>query len=715
MTVLIAGARLLVNPRFYFADDTQLGSIGIWHELGTMVLSGDFRILDPHAWQGGNYFAEGQWGLLNPIAWLIGIGSTATADVLAYVTVIKIGMLGAFALGVYLLARVYGASGWWAAAAGVIVPAAGFTGYMDAPSWVSGLLNAGAFAFTWWGLRRMQNGRGPLAFLVSAYLLITFGYIFGVIMLVVLLLVALIEAGIRRDWPWVRRLLLASSFGALMTVVVYLPGILTAPVTERGTTQILQAWFLSADLTDVGGIASPTASMSVGAWWGPATHAPMMYISWALPLIVLALPSIRASWRQLVVPLIFAAVALALILGPSHVGPLRWPVRFLPYLAMALIVVWAVGLTRAYPHSLTKRRLWTMLAVTLVLAWLAWTQTPTAALLVITTIVVLAAQSVIFIVGTWKRLGWSSAKRVAAATVIVSVGSVAMLVPQLYEYRYTPLGTFAVPNSTTPMEGVLADGLDDGFVVGDAYDGIFESETFDDRLVGNLWYYSPTSVSNVYTVLPFTNFAADLCIDLRGATCPEAIDTLESVDNETGRTVSELLGINTIVAVKASYPSGMPDLGDSWSLRSEGGSAWVFTRDSPVQTAGGLVATGEGTTATVLEQTDTTVRIRMDEIGRSGRLVLSRLAYPGYAVDGATIADPTRGYLLTVDASTAQPGDVVTVAFRPPGWTLELGALVVALAILVTWPVFVITRRRRSTPSQVGEDRSDRLADRARK
>lgn len=705
VTMIIALARLGVEPRFYYADDTQLGSIGIWHELGTMALGGGLRILDPHAWQGGNYFAEGQWGLLNPLVWLIGIGSLATDQVLVYVTIVKVLVLGAFALGVYLLARSFGASSWWAAAAGIMAPAAGFTTYMDAPSWVSGLFNITAFAYVWWGLRRLELGRSPLPYLVATYLLITFGYVFGVIMLVALLVVTLAVALLQRRWRWAAQVGAASLFGALLTLTIYLPGILTAPVTDRGTTAILQAWFLSADLTDLAGLASPTASMSVGAWWGPATHAPMMYLSWALPLIVLAWPGLRAARRQLLVPLLFAAVAAFLILGPSHVGPLRWPVRFLPYLAVAAAVVWAVALTRAYPASASTKRLWWMLGVTLGLAWLAWTQSPTALLLVATTVVILCAQVVLYLIAVVRKpaLGESARSTVAASVVVLA--TVAMLVPQLYEYRSTPLGTFAVPNETGPMTAILDDGVDDGLVIGDAYAGIFEPATFEERLVANLWYYSPTSVSNVYTVLPYTAFAEDLCIDLRGATCPEAAATLSEVDDTTGMTVSELLGVNTVVAIRSSYPDGPPDLGAGWTRAPGGATVWTYVRDRQVGAAGGLAWTGGGTSATVLSQTNESVRLRIDEVGDDTRLVFRRLDYPGYSVQGASVTEPLRGYLLTVDVAGASRGDEVTVTFRPPGWGLELAALALVLAGLVAWPVAHEVRRRRTAHADGGRIR----------
>lgn len=704
-TTGLASLRLLVNPRFYFADDTQLGSIGIWHEMGRLAREGAFPILNPHAWQAGNYFAEGQWGLFNPISWMIGIGSGATVDVLLYATTVKVLALGALTVGVYLLTRSYGASVWWSGAAAVIVPTAGFTVYMDAASWVSGLLNAAAFSFAWWGLRRIQNGRNPVAFVISAYLLITFGYVFGVIMLVGILCIALIEAIVRRQWRTVLTVTLASVFGGLVTVATYLPGILTASVTERGTSEIIQAWFLSADLTDFGGIAAPTAPMSVGAWWGPITHAPIMYLSWALPLMIAVSPAVVRSARDLVVPLSLAAVVAVLVLGPSHIGALRWPVRFLPYLAMASAIVWAVALTRGYPALVTRRRAIAALITTLALSWLAWTQTPNSDLLYLVTAAVVAGLASICWVATSSRIPWGPVTRSAVAAGMVAAGTAAFLLPQMYEYPYTPLGTFAVPTTTTPMESVLADGQDDGFVVGDVYAGVFDPDSFEELLVGNLWYYSPTAVSNLYTVLPFTAFSEDLCIDLRGATCPQALDKLMATDRTTGLTVGELLGVNTVVAVKDSFKTS-PDTPEGWRSTDDGETVWTYERIDPVATAGGLAYVDAGTSVSVVEQTDTQVSVRIDAVGPDGRLVFSRLAYPGYSAEGAKLADPVRGYLLTLDVTDADPGDIVTVTFRPPGWTLEIAALGAAFVIAVGWPVAsaVAGRRRRASerPTTIG-------------
>jgi hypothetical protein len=67
-----------------------------------------------------------------------------------------------------------------------------------------------------------------------------------------------------------------------------------------------------------------------------------------------------------------------------------------------------------------------------------------------------------------------------------------------------------------------------------------------------------------------------------------------------------------------------------------------------------------------------TVRLRVDHVpATGGRVVLSRLAWPGYRTDAGHLADPVDGYLLTVELPASATGRVVTVQFRPPGWGMR--------------------------------------------
>ena len=117
--------------------------------------------------------------------------------------------------------------------------------------------------------------------------------------------------------------------------------------------------------------------------------------------------------------------------------------------------------------------------------------------------------------------------------------------------------------------------------------------------------------------------------------------------------------------------------------------------------AGGVTWTGDGTRVDTVAQSDTSVTLRVEEVGSDPRVTLSRLEWPGYQVDGAALADPVRGYLLTVDLTEARPGDLVTVTFRPPGFAVEVAAAILAGLLLIGWPVARLMERRRLSRTTV--------------
>jgi len=704
LTGLIAAARVLVTPRFYFADDSEVGAFGQWWQLGDRLLSGRLPILDPHAWQAGNYFAEGQWGLLNPVTWLIAVTARWAENPVVHVTIVKIAFLMLMAGGVYLLSRSFGASAPWAAVAGVLVPLGGFTVYMDAASWATGLFNAAVLPWVWWGLRRsVESLRSPLPYLISSYALITFGYVFGVLILVVVLVESLVRAIVARDGARTIRTLLASAWGALLTIAVYLPGVLTAPVTERGRFEVLNTRFLNADLSDLLSAASPTATASVGSWWGPETAAPLVYVAWLLPLIPLFLPMPRDAVRRCIPLLVLLALTTVVVIGPSEIGALRWPVRFMPYVCLTAGVLLAVMATHAFPALVTRRRVAWSLLVLLIATGITYGNTPGRwrPLALVMVIQAIAFVAIAYIART-RRIRRDGRRTGLTAAVAIAVSGL-LIIPQLAVFPSTPLPKFGVPDSVARMQSVLPDSPDDGIVVGDIYaDGGLEA-SFDERLMGNLWYLSPTRVSSLYTVLPYSTFSKDLCMDLRGATCEDALDTLWTRDPDTGLPVADLMGVSTILAIKATFPEA-PAPPDGWRLVAEGEYTWLFERDDQVPGAGGVAWTGRGTSVTVVESSETAVSIRVDEVGSDARVVLGRLDYPGYVIDGAEHADPVRDWLLTVDTSGAEPGDVVTVSFRPPGLPLMIAALALCAVILVGWPILQRRWRRRteSAPAREG-------------
>lgn len=695
LTLLIACARLLVNPRFYFADDTERGSLGQWWQLGDYLSQGRLPVLDPSAWQAGNYFAEGQWGLLSPVTWIIGLAVRGAENPIVQVTIIKIAFLVVFAIGMYLLAREFGAARPWAALVGVMAPAAGFTVYMDAPSWSTGLFNAAVFPLVWWTLRRaVEGGRSPIPYLIASLTLITFGYVYGVIVLVLLLVESLVRHSVRRDGKRALRVVAASAWGALWTIIVYLPGIMTAPVTKRGDEPIGNFLFLNADLTDLASAGSPWVTATIHAWWGDTTSAPLVYVAWALPLLALALPMPRALVRRCIPLFVIGGAMLIAVLAPSHLGPLRWPVRMMPYLVIAVLVLFAVAMTRAFPARITRLRAGVAVGLVLSLAYVSYVNEMVAwrSILVTAALHVAAVLAVVWF-ARFPRT-WTARRRTAvvvAGALAVTLGVTAV---QLDQFPRTPLPSVGMPDDAKELTSVLAEPHGDGIVVGNGEQGTGDPASWHERLMANLWYLSPSSISSLYTVLPYSEYADDLCSDLRGVTCARALNVLWSIDDETDTSVADLLSLSTIVAMKATYPE-QPHIPDGWHLAEEGTHTWLLQRDEALPDAGGVSWTGEGISVTVTHRTDTAVTFTVDDVGADPRVVFSRLHYPGYSVSGASFADPLRGYLLTVDVSDVEPGQEVTVRFLPPPFPVLVASFVLALIVAGAWLAVRSRVRRR--------------------
>ncbi|WP_443467918.1 hypothetical protein [Microbacterium sp. A196] len=682
--------RILRAPRFFFWDDSQLGAYGQWYGLGDRLLSGDPTLLSPGAWQGGNYLAEGQWGIFNPLTWLIAIGTHAIDDAVIYTTLVKVLLLLVLATGAFLVARAYGAAPWWAAIAGLTAATGGQTMFMDAPSWVTGLQNVSMFALSWWALKRHLDGKmGPWLYLVFGYLLVTAGYVFGVIELAFLLIAMAVERAVARDWTNVTRVLLVGVYTALVTVVIYLPGMLTSPVTNRDSADILNDQFLNMDLGDLATSAISTATSSVRGYWGDLVPVPLQYVTWLLPLLVLC-GSWRRSLKSLIMPVLVLVFSIALVIGPSVVGPLRYPARMMPYAVLAIAVIIAVVATNGLPRRVEPVRAWSAVAVTAASGWLAWAAQPASWKWVLLAIVL---QGSFFLLLTAKRRLRPLVASGRRAAGVLLVATLIVLVPQIVKYPTSPLGNFNVPSSVSAMRDVAADWDPGILTVGDVYSlQLGAPATYEESLLANLWYVTGKEAASVYTVLPFKAFSEALCADLRGATCPEALDVL--FDDANDQTLADDMSLNTVVVVKGDGLEriGTPPAG--WSVE-EREFTWLMTRDEPVDSAGGIARTSGDANVSVVSRDDMSVTFHVDSVGADGgSVVFSRLAWPGYTTDGGIIADPDRGFLLTLDISQEDAGKDITVTFRPPGWNLELasagGALVVAVAAGALW----IRRRR---------------------
>jgi len=681
--VVLCVLRMIREPRFFFWDDTQLGAFGQWYGLGSRILSGEVTLLSPGSWQGGNYLAEGQWGILSPMSWLIGLGSHVIPNATVYATIIKIVLLIMFATGAFLLARAYSAAPWWAAVAGFTAVAGGQTIFMDAPSWVTGVQNVALFALAWWALKRhLDTGKRAWLFFVFSYLLLTAGYVFGAIELAGLLIAMLVDRAVRRDKSGLIRVVVLGAFSALIVVLIFLPGLLTSPVTTRSGADILNDQFLNMDLGDLATSPIATATSSVKGYWGDLVPVPLQYVTWLAPLLVVC-TRWRASLKILVIPVVLLAFNIAIVIGPSVIGPLRYPARMMPYVVLCVAVIFAVVATKGWPERLSRSSAALAVGVTAITGWLAWAAQPGSWRWVALSVALqCGAILVLMLRGRLGRVV-ATAERTAA---VLLVASLVVLVPQIVRYPSSPLGNFNVPSSVAQLTQVGAD-LDPGIMtIGDVYSLQRAPASYKESLLANLWYLTGKDAASVYTVLPYATFAKRLCIDLRGQTCPKALTELFA--SSGGRTLADDMALNSVIVIKGPGLDREPAVPEGWSLKDRE-YTWLLTRDAPVERAGGIVHVEGDADVRVISRDDTSVTLSVDRVGAQGAsIVFSRLAWPGYRTSGGVLGAPERGFLLTLDLAHVDAGSTITVSFAPPGWGIELAAGALALLIAVGWVIY---------------------------
>lgn len=702
LTALLAAVPLLWNRRFYFQDDTENGAFGVWYHLGESLLSGRIPVLDPSVWSSGNFLAEGQWGTWSPLMMLVGITTYLSTNAVATMTAIKIAFLVIAAVGVFLLARSYGVRAELAGIAGVAVTLNGFTVYFDGPSWVTGLIVWSLVPYFWLMLRRLVRGTDlPVWAFLCGYAIVTIGYIQGTFAIGFVLLAVGIDALVRRNWRAALTVVGVGVALVLVAVTVFLPGLLTGSVTNRAVSIVGNDGMMS---TDIAGLLSSTIATGypqVASWWwtGPTATSPMLYIAWFLPVLFFVdwkkIAGVRPMLRDVSILLL---LSLFYVLLPTVIGPLRYPVRFVPYVAMAAVLLTVILLQHGWVRRISPRRLGAAVLAIAVGAYLAWAQLPTHVLPLVAAVLLSLGGLVLL----WLTLRAGHARvagrRWIFVAAIFAVVSVPLTAVQHYDTPSSPLSKNNVPADTAIPKSVLADLPGDVLVVGDPTQYAGDPEAWNETSMANQWYLSPARVQNRYQLIGFSNYNAALCLQYLGGTCPEALQYLFE-PRSTGLLLVDQLSINSLQILKVSVPEsewGSPP--DGWEIVSDDGRTVEWTRTEPVEPAGGVVWTSAGTEVEELSRDATSVSLRVESVpDGGGEVAFSRLAWPGYVVSNAALsAEPVDGFLLGVDLGADAAGNVVTVTFRPPGWYVEVATMAVALLGILAWSVLAALGRRRT-------------------
>ena len=717
---------LWFTPRFYFYGDTQIGSFGQWYHLGSELRDGHWPLIDLQRWRAGNYVAEGQWGQWNPLVLLISVASTFASNAMVFCTVLKVVVAVLGSLGGFLLCLGYGVRREIAFVVSVALPLGGVTQYLDLATWSTGLLVWALVPWAWWAIRRTLRGRNPFPALAFCYLLVTVGYVYGTIYLALVLTGCLVDAAILRQWPALLRVLGVGVCAGLLAVTVYLPGLLTAPVTTRGSWEILDTNNLPVSMQDYAVSVIPTGVVPPGI--GRRDMTPLGYLAWFLPMLAWVRPSRVSRALRPAAGLLFVLVTVALwSLGPTQVGPLRYPVRLLPVVTLCALVVAGILASRATSRP-TRGQLGLSLLWVGAAAFLAGSHALYTTRAQLTSFA-LVSVAILLVWWLWRRGTAADAsarlRRQVPAVVatVMALCSLGFLVLQ-HSYFPTPQSKERnMPALVSDYRRTLQGSVGDVFMVGAPNDAIqADASVTSDFLTASAWYVSGRPIQNTYTTIGFATYNDRYCITLIGGVCRPALAMLRSTEPQTGMSRLDLLSVSTVLIRKEGVSAKtLANPPPGWRVGRETPLSVMWVRERPLPAAGGVVWTSPGTRVETLSEDTRAVRLRVTAVSdQGGTVAFSRLAWPGYRVEGGgSLSDHlVDGYLTTMSLPASTEGKIVTLRFDPPGWPVELAAWTVSVVASIGWSLLALVlwwRRRRDpsrdeSPDDAATDLPDRQA-----
>lgn len=726
VALLAALVPIWFSPRFYFAGDTQSGAFGVWYHLGEELRAGRWPLMDPSYWGAGNFVVEGQWGLWNPLILLMGWWAAGVQNAVTFSTVVKVVSLVLGAGGSFLLLRSFGTRAPLAALGGLATTLTGFTVYMDAASWVTGLFVWALWPYAWWGLRRTAYaGRNPFPALLAGYLLVSIGYVHGTLLLAVTIGAVIIEALVARRW---RSALVATGLGVLTGLVaamVHLPSVLSVGPTSR-RQGVVPPGTLGTNGGDFLQAALPFGPRGIDVFGHYPADAPLTYIAWFLPLLFLVRWSrVRRRPAEFVAVWVIVAASLVFILAPV-VGPIRFPMRVTPYLATCVVLVAVVALDRGLVARPSLKR--GVLAVAaagvpsypmLALRPEHWRIALAAALLV---------GSLTALVWVWLRFGGVRGPLAFGAGRFGAVAMLASLGVAVVQHHYVPFSDLAelrLPANLRYYERLLPDAEGDVIVVGSSNlppklreSSASNAELWSGFALANSWYLTGEPVVNMYTPVNYKAYKRAFCLSYNGLMCSDALKKLFNHPSELDVPRADLMSVSTIVIAKAGVPEDLrDDVPDGWRVVDESDRRVVWRRQDPLPSAGGPTYLSPGVEISDVRNEDMRLTFRVDAVpSGGGEIVLSRLPWPGYSVDNASFASPVNDFLVTLDVPEDSEGEVVTVEYAPPRWGLSvaLGIFSVAVSLLLSAAHVLrrVLRRRRPDEPAAWNERDEEPVDR---
>src|SRR5262249_29882685 len=168
LVALVAACGRVLCPWLFFSDDFQAYFLPGLTAIGRSLRRGDFPLISPTSWLGGNFVGEDQYALFNPFVLLLSVVSSCFRSLDGAALAIVLPSLVLLGFAVHHAARSFDIDTSGARTAALMVGLGSYVLVWCASSWVAGLYSLPWVVLTWSFLHRYvhRGGRGTRGFCV---------------------------------------------------------------------------------------------------------------------------------------------------------------------------------------------------------------------------------------------------------------------------------------------------------------------------------------------------------------------------------------------------------------------------------------------------------------------------------------------------------------------------------------------------------------------
>lgn len=674
--------RYMAFPGFFYQDDVQHYYAGLIIDIVGQLERGSFPVITLSSWTAG--WLDAEWGLAlyNPFTlasyWLFFNGTDFSLASGLFVGT----HMAVMALGAYALARRFGVTEPFAMLVATAYCMNPLITYWYAASWWNGLM---AMAWLPWSLTFLtQAGKGTGYFLGAVfftYLQFASGWVHGVMVtsILVFLWIATMHSDRVRDGLPVLFAWLAAT---LLLISIILPLIHFRELFYR-VSGFFNAGFLTADLGSLLLFSMPFVDPFMLGFSGYGQlGTPVTYAAWFIfPALLLVGKEVYREHKAAVVFLAAASLILALAaMGPSQMGPTRWPFRFIPYMHLCLLLLAGIILSSPVRQPYTRSRKKWMFAGWVLLAVLSAQNDPSRIVFYGGLALLLGIVSMNVFHGKITHARTAAWGLLTLVVLFVCGGYLFPGNPQYGNYG----APVASDVSQSPMQSNSGNTLVSGSTRGQGYSG-------------NMLLLRGRNIVNGYSPTPNKPLRDALCLDWSGLACERSARYLFKQDPVSLMLVADLYGINEIFAERGTHEQAFRRvLPDNWTIspaQNDFDTKFVrFVRSSPVNNQGtmtwhspGLRVESNGG-APDEEMFSVVSGLRA---GQCGDIVLARPYNPGYRAYLAkrqVDVNPYIGTLTAIHLCGSQQGRLV-LKYSMPGMNIRalLWAMVLLIVVTYAW------------------------------